>query len=72
MADLNISREGISLDADLILKDYKNASKLKHFLTVANFAGNPGNSLVLKKEKYMDTLRVSASNIRSSVSITFF
>ena len=41
---------------------------LKHCLTVANFAGDPGDTAVLKKEKDKDALRVAASNVRSYVS----
>ena len=59
------------MGAASIPKDYKNTSKLKHCLTVANFAGDPGDpgdTAVLKKEKDKDALRVAASNVRPSVS----
>ena len=63
------------MGAASIPKDYKNTSKLKHCLTVANFAGDPGDpgdTAVLKKEKDKDALRVAASNVRPSVSKKFW
>ena len=47
------------MDAASSPKDYKNASKLNHCLTVNNCAGNPGDIAVLKKEKDMDVIRVA-------------
>ena len=58
------------MDSYSIPKDYKNAYKLKHCLTVAYFVGIPCDIAVLQKEKDMDALIVAASKFRWSVSKT--
>lgn len=60
--------DGLRLDVASIPKDFANPSKVKHCLTVAEFAGDPNDLTILKTETDPSQLRTASSNIRTSVA----
>ena len=68
MAEVNVFHPGRRLDAASIPKDFSNPSKLKHCLTVADFAGNRDDIAILQTHnKDRSTLLDAASRIETAV-----
>lgn len=68
MAEVNVFHPGRRLDSASIPKDFSNPSKLKHCLTVADFAGNRDDIAILQTHnKDRSTLLDAASRIETAV-----